>query len=114
MTGEADEEQSVTADEQSEFEQTVQWLQRATGDPMADAVPGRVRVDAVSDAAARGRYQQCRVEVTAHADGIPPTASVIEIVIDTRHWPRVGQVLPARISPSDPRVLEVNWDALRR
>lgn len=96
-----------------EMAQAVEWLQRATGDPMADAVRGRIRIDAVSDAAARGRYQQCRVEATAEAPGIPPTPTVIEVVIDKRHWPRVGQMLPARISPSNPQVLEVGWEALR-
>lgn len=100
--------------EQSEFDQAVTWLQRASGDPMADAVRGRVRIDAVSEVAARGRYQQCRVEATVEAPGIDPTATVIEVVIDRRYWPEVGQVLPARISPSNPQVLEVSWDALRR
>lgn len=110
MTGE---EQPMTDQDRSELEQAAEWIERVTGGPMADAVPGRVRIDAVSAAAARGRYQSCRVEMTAQGPGIPPTVSVIEAVIDKRHWPRVGQMLPARISVSNPHVLEVGWDALR-
>lgn len=99
---------------QSEFDQAVEWLERATGDPLADAVAGRLRIDAVSEPVSRRRYQECRIEGTAEAPGIPPTPVVIEVVIDRRYWPRVGQVLPARISRADPSAFDVGWDALRR
>lgn len=104
---------SDSSDDQSETEQAVEWLERATGDPMADAVRGRIRIDGVTDAERRPRYQECRIDATAEAPGIPSTPVTLEVVIDRRYWPRVGQTLPARISASRPTVLEVSWDALR-
>ncbi|WP_448231102.1 hypothetical protein [Microbacterium lacticum] len=101
------------APDESEFAQAAAWLQRLSGDPLADAVPGRIRVDAVSDAAPRPRYQECRLEATVEAPGVPPAPVVLEVVIDNRFWPRVGQVLPARVPPADPAALEVEWEALR-
>ena len=101
-------------DEQDEVAQATQWLERVTGDPMAEAVAGRIRVDAVSAPEGRRRYQECRVEATAEAPGIPPTQVVLEVVIDRRFWPRAGQLLPARVSVSRPTAVEVGWDALRR
>ncbi|GEB94700.1 hypothetical protein PFZ49_10355 [Microbacterium lacticum] len=98
----------------SEFDQAVTWLQRLTGDPLADAVPGRIRIDEVTDASPRPRYQECRIEATAEAPGVPPTPVTLHVVIDRRFWPRVGQVLPARVPPGSPAALEVSWDALRR
>ena len=98
----------------SEFDQAVTWLQRLTGDPLADAVPGRLRIDAVSEVSPRPRYQECRVEGIAEAPGVPTTPVVLEVVFDRRFWPRVGQVLPARVSRSQPGAVEVSWEALRK
>ena len=100
--------------DESEFAQAVAWLQRLSGDPLAEAVPGRIRIDAVSDAAPRPLHQECRIEATVEAPGVPPAPVVLEVVIDRRFWPRVGHVLPARVPPADPTALEVEWEALRR
>ena len=45
----------------SEFDQAVTWLQRLTGDPLADAVPGRLRIDAVSEVSPRPRCGASRL-----------------------------------------------------
>ena len=100
------------AGEQSEIEQATVWLEKLTGDPMADAVRGRVTIVAVSQPAPRPRYQECRVEMIAEAPGIPSTPVVQEVVFSTKRWPRAGVVLPARVSAADPRACEVVWDAL--
>lgn len=101
------------SDEQDATEQATAWLERVTGDPLADAVRGTARVDAVSEVRSRRRFQECRLTVTVEAPGIPPRPLGLEVVVDRRYWPRAGQVLPARISASDPAVVEIVWDALR-
>lgn len=99
-------------DEQSELAQATEWLQRVTGDPMADAAPGRLTIESASDPVRRGRYQECRLELVAEVAGIPPARIVHTAVFDRRHWPQPGLVVPARISRTDPRVFEANWSAL--
>lgn len=67
------EETDETREGESEVEQATRWLEKITGDPGAGAVRGSIRIDRVSDAAARGRYQECRIAATAQAPGIAPT-----------------------------------------
>lgn len=97
----------------SEIEQATAWLEKVTRDPMADAVTGRARVEDASDPVGPARYQECEVTLTVEAPGIPPTSVRMSLVFPRRVWPRVGDVLPARISASDPTVAEVDWDRLR-
>lgn len=104
----------MTDEPQSELEQATQWLEAITGDPMADAVRGRLTVVAASEPAARGRYQECRLELMAEAPGIPPTAVSHVAVFPRRQWPTPGTVVPARISRADPSAFEANWEAARR
>ena len=99
---------------QGELDQAARWLERLTGDPMASAVRGRLTVLRASEPTARGRFQECRLELRAEAPGIAPTTVAHTAVFDRRHWPPVGFVVPARIAQSDPRVFEANWDALQR
>ncbi len=98
----------------SELDDVTEVLERLTKDPLADAVPGLVRVVAVSDPAPRGRYQECRLELVAEAAGMAPTTVHTSVVTRPRTWPRVGMSLPARISASQPTAVEVDWDALAR
>jgi len=87
-------------------------LEVVTGDPMADAVVGVVRIVEAPAPKGRGRYQECAVVLAAEAPGIEPRSVRASIVFDTRRWPAPGVVLPARLSRSHPDVLEVAWDAL--
>jgi hypothetical protein len=95
-------------------EDAARQLERITGDPLADAVAGRVRVVSRSEPGGRGRYQPCTIELLAEAEGVPPRTVTTEVVFDRRHWPPVGAVLPARVSRTHPDAVEVNWDALAR
>lgn len=99
-------------EEQSELAQATAWLQRVTRDPMRDAAPGRLTVVSASEPAARGRYQECRLELRAEADGIAATTFAHEAVFDRRHWPKAGAVVAARISRTDPRAFEADWSRL--
>lgn len=101
-------------DEGDELERVASWLEKITRDPMADAVAGRARVTAAPPPVARGRYQECAVELVVEADGIPETAVAMAVVFPRSVWPRVGDVLPARISRSNPQAVEVDWERLRR
>ncbi len=87
-------------------------LERMTADPMADAVAGAVLVVSVSQPEARGRYQECHLELLAEAPGVPPTPVSTSVVTRPRHWPRPGMRLPARISASRPTAVDVDWEAL--
>jgi hypothetical protein len=98
----------------SELDDATHVLERLTRDPMADAVPGLVRVVSASEPASRGRYQECRLELIAEAPGIPHTTVATSVVTRPQTWPRVGMRLPARISVSRPTAVEVDWDALAR
>ncbi|QKJ18972.1 hypothetical protein [Microbacterium hominis] len=98
----------------SEIDDVAAALERLTHDPLADAVRGTVRVVAASEPAPRGRYQECRLDVIAEATGVPPTPVSTAVVTRRRYWPQVGQVLPARVSVSNPTVIDVDWDALAR
>lgn len=89
-------------------------LERLTADPLTDAVRGTVRVLDASEPEGRARYQECRLELLAEAPGVPPTRVETAVVTSRRYWPRVGAVLPARVSVSDPSVVDVDWDALAR
>lgn len=84
------------------------------GDPLGTAVRGAVRVEVASSPSGRRRYQLCTLALTPIADGVEHPRIEVEVVVDTRHWPTVGQLLPARVAVSDPSVVEVNWDALAR
>lgn len=102
------------AEEGSELDRVASWLEKVTRDPLADAVRGRVRVVSASEPAARGRYQECDLELVAEADGIPPTVVRQQLVFPRKVWPRAGDVVPARISRSRPDVFEADWDRLTR
>ncbi|MEV8359502.1 hypothetical protein [Microbacterium sp. NPDC076895] len=95
-------------------EEAAHMLEKYTGDPLADAVRGTVRVVSASDREGRARYQACQLEVVTTTAGIPETRISTEVVTSAKYWPRVGSTLPALISPSDPTHIEINWDALAR
>jgi hypothetical protein len=95
-----------------DLDDVARQLERLTADPLADAVAGSIRILSASEPGPRGRYQECQLEVLAEGPGVEPTRVSTAVVTTRRHWPRVGAVLPARVSVSDPRVLDVNWDAL--
>lgn len=99
---------------ESPLVQAAQWLERITGDPLADAVRGRVRVVAVSAPTGRRRYQECTVELAVTASGAPPHAITQVVVLPRSAWPKVGDVLVAAVSPSRPDALEVDWSPLAR
>ncbi|WP_431778710.1 hypothetical protein [Microbacterium aurantiacum] len=93
-----------------EWDEMAQWLEKATKDPMADAVRGRVTVVSVSEPQGRARYQECRVELRAEAAGIPQRTVSTEAVFPKNRWPKPGDVHAARISPSHEDAIEVDWD----
>jgi hypothetical protein len=97
-----------------DLEQFAQQLEKLVGDPMADAVAGRVRVVSASDPVGKARYQACALELIADAPGVPETHVHTEVVTSRRYWPKVGAVLPARVSQSHPENVDVDWDALAR
>lgn len=98
----------------NEIENFAAQLEKLTGDPLADAVAGHVTITSVSEPRGRARYQACTVEVeVAPVDGAPVRATT-EVVTTRQNWPRVGQVLPARISASQPDRMDIDWDALAR
>lgn len=101
-------------EEESEIAQATAWLEKLTRDPMADAVRGTTTVVAVDDPVGRGRYREYRVELTVTGPGIAPTSVIQLLVFDSRNPPRPGATLPARVSASDPQVVEVAWEALPR
>ncbi len=87
-------------------------IERLTGSPMAGAVPGAVRIVSITEPAGRGRFQQASLEVAVEGPGLEPATVPVEVVLDRRHWPAAGTVLPARIAPSG--AMEIAWDALAR
>ena len=97
-----------------EIENFAAQLEKLTGDPLADAVRGHVMIASVSEPIGRARYQACTLEVVAEAPGIEPVRVTTEVVTSRKHWPRVGEVLPARISTSQPERMDIDWDALAR
>lgn len=102
------------SESESPLAQAAQWLERITGDPLADAVRGRVRVVAVSAPEGRRRYQECTVELAVTADGAPAHTLTQVVVLPRSAWPKVGDVLVAAVSPSRPDALEVDWSPLAR
>lgn len=98
----------------SELDKAAAWLERLTRDPLADAVRGRVTVLAASEPAARGRYQECALELAVEGDGVPRTVVTQQLVFPRAVWPRVGDAVPARVSRSRPDVFEADWDRLTR
>lgn len=93
-------------------DEIVRQLEILTGDPMADAATGTVRLASVSAPGGRGRYQEADLELVAEASGIEPHVVRTSAVFDTRAWPAEGLVLPARISRTRSDAVEVDWDAL--
>lgn len=89
-------------------------LERATGDPMADAWVGTVRVVSATDPAGRGRYQACTVELLLEAPDFPSETMVTEFVFDRRFWPEPGVRVRARFSRRTPREIDANWSSLPR
>lgn len=82
--------------------------------PDGTAVDGSIRIQSISEPVGRSRFQDCRLEVAVDGPGIVPAIVTMDIVLDRRHWPEVGTVLPARISRADPRVIDADWDVLAR
>lgn len=105
---------AIESESESPLAQAAQWLERITGDPLADAVRGRVRVIAVSAPTGRRRYQECTVELAVTAGGAPPHTLTQVVVLPRSAWPKVGDVLVAAVSPSRPDALEVDWSPLAR
>lgn len=106
--------EAQTSPEQSEADQAAEWLEKITRDPMSDARRGTVTVVSASEPAAKGRYQECTVELRTAGDGIPDAVVTTAVVLPRTVWPRAGDVLPADISVSQPEHLEVVWEALTR
>lgn len=89
-------------------------LERMMGDPIADAVPGTVLIVSVSEPTRRWGYQACQIEVVPDAPGVEPVRVATEVVTTRKNWPKLGGILPARISTTHPERMEINWDALAR
>lgn len=87
-------------------------LEQLTRDPLQGAVAGTVTIRSISGAHPRPRYQEAELELLAEAPGHGPVVVHTHVVLDSRHWPTVGTVLPARIPPGDPVAIEINWDSL--
>lgn len=101
-------------EEEDGIAQATAWLEKLTGDPMADAVAGTVVITAVTEPAGHRRYQECTVEVHARAEGVSPRTVSYTGVFPLSQWPVVGLTLPARLSPTHADALEVAWDRLPR
>lgn len=97
-----------------EIDDIAQQLEKLTSDPLADAVAGTVTVVSASEPVGRARYQECTLELRPSAPGVADTVIHSAVVTSRRYWPRVGAVLPARVSVSDPQHIDVDWDALAR
>lgn len=108
----ADPRTESTGNEDGGLDSTTAWLEKIIRDPMADAVTGRVRVLSASEPARRGRYQECQVELAVEAPGIPTTVARQALVFPRNRWPRAGDIVPARISRSQPDALEADWERL--
>ncbi len=93
-------------------DEAAEYLEKITRDPLAGAVRAEVVVVSVSERAPRGRYQECQLEVSVIHDPAPATPVSTAVVTDAAHWPRVGMRLPARVSRTDPSIIEIDWDAL--
>lgn len=89
-------------------------LERLTGSPMADAVPGTIRIVGLSEPKGRSRYQACEMDLILEGPGLESEPLTTEVILDRQYWPTVGMVLRARISRRQPRMIDVNWDALAR
>ncbi|SFI17524.1 MULTISPECIES: hypothetical protein [Microbacterium] len=94
------------------MDDTSEWLERVTGDPLAGAVRGEVEVLTASEPARRGRYQECRLEVRVTAPDREPVTMAVDAVFPRSRWPRPGMVLPARVSRADPPAVEVDWERM--
>jgi hypothetical protein len=97
-----------------EIENMARQLERMIGDPIADAVPGTVLILSVSEPTRRWGYQACQIEIVPDAPGVEPVRVATEVVTTRKNWPKVGGILPARISTTRPERMEINWDALAR
>ena len=95
-------------------DQIAAQIEKLLGDPIADAVPGVVRIISASEPVGRARYQECQLEVVTEAAGVEPTAVTTTVVTARKYWPKVGAALPAQISRSQPHRVEIDWDALAR
>ncbi|SFS17684.1 hypothetical protein SAMN04487846_3628 [Microbacterium sp. cf046] len=95
-------------------EQAAETLDRLTGSPMADAINGTIRIVALSAPKGRLRYQSCEMELILEGPGLDHEPLSTEVILDRRYWPTAGMVLRARISRKQPRMIDVNWDALAR
>lgn len=95
-------------------EDAAEVLERLTHSPMANAVPGTIRIVSLSQPTGRMRYQTCEMDLILQAPGIDAEPLRTEVVLDRRYWPDAGMVLRARISQRQPRMIDVNWDALAR
>lgn len=93
-------------------EGAAETLERLTGSPMADAVHGTIRIVALSEPKGRSRYQACEMDLILEGPGLDSEPLTTEVILDRRYWPTVGMVLRARISHRQPRMIDVNWDAL--
>jgi len=91
----------------SELDQAAEWLERLVHDATAR---GTVTVRAVSEAAARPRYQSCRIEATIEAPGYGPVELGLEYMVRRDFWPTVGEVLPATVHVERPERTEIDWD----
>ncbi len=98
----------------SDLDDFAHALEKLTGDPMAESVAGTVTVVSASDPAPRGRFQECALELLVEALGVDDRIVRTAVVTRPQSWPRIGQVLPARVSVSHPGAIDVDWDALGR
>ena len=97
-----------------EIENMTRQLERMLGDPIADSVKGTVLIVSVSEPTRRWGYQACQIEIVPDAPGVEPVRVATEVVTTRKNWPKVGGILPARISTTHPERMEINWDALAR
>lgn len=89
-------------------------MERLTGDPLGDAVPGVAEIVAISEPTRRRRYQVAQIRLLVEAPGMEPTFVDTEVVLDRRVWPAPGVRLPAQVPIRVPDRTQVVWDALAR
>ena len=79
-------------------EEAAHMIEKYTGDPLADAVRGTVRVVSASDREGRARYQACQLEVVTTTAGIPETHISTEVVTSAKYEPHRDQLGRPRTS----------------
>jgi hypothetical protein len=76
---------------------------------MKDPVRGQAQVVSCSVHGDDGIWQNCRMQLVVHAEGVPATPAEHSELVHNQKWPQPGMTLPVTVDRANPEKFKIEW-----